>query len=95
MPVSYFRIAWPDQTEATCYSPSTVVESHFEAGAEYPLDDFLARARAALGAASERVRQRYGYACSSAMDQLAQIEATAERYATQPDARVRFLGFGR
>lgn len=95
MPVTYFRIVWPDHTEATCYSPSTIVEQHFAADTVYPLDDFLARARTALGAASERVRQRYGYACSSALDQLAQIESTAARFAAQPDATVRFVGFGR
>lgn len=95
MPVTYFRIVWPDQSEVTCYSPSTVVEKHFAPNTDYPLDEFLARARTALSAASERVRQRHGYACSSAMDQLAQIETTATRFAVQADATVRFLGFGR
>ncbi len=95
MPVTHFRVRWPDQSEATCYSPSSVVSEFFVAGQDYALEEFLVRARQALGSASERVRARYGYACSSAMDQLEQIESTAARFAAQPDATVRVLGFGR
>ncbi|MDF3831624.1 MSMEG_0570 family nitrogen starvation response protein [Cupriavidus basilensis] len=95
MPVTHFRVRWPDQSEATCYSPSSVVSEFFVAGQDYALEEFLVRARQALGSASERVRARYGYACSSAMDQLEQIESTAARFGAQPDATVRVLGFGR
>ncbi|WP_059411721.1 MSMEG_0570 family nitrogen starvation response protein [Cupriavidus basilensis] len=95
MPVTHFRVQWPDNSQATCYSPSSVVTEYFAAGQDYPLEDFLARARQALGSASERVRAKYGYACSSAMDQLEQIENTAARWSAQPDATVRVLGFGR
>ncbi|AJG24161.1 MSMEG_0570 family nitrogen starvation response protein [Cupriavidus basilensis] len=95
MPVTHFRIRWPDQSEATCYSPSSVVTEFFVPGQDYTLDAFLAIARQALGSASERVRAKYGYACSSAMDQLEQIETTAARFCAQPHATVRVLGFGR
>jgi uncharacterized repeat protein (TIGR04042 family) len=54
--------------------------------ATYPLADFVARARVALHAASERVRAKFGYSCSSAMDTLQQIEQTAETY--EPDGDV-------
>jgi len=93
MPALYFRIAWPDGREANCYSPSTIVREHFTPGRRYPLGEFVALARVALGAASERVRERYGYACSSALDQLAQIERDAERYREQPDAQVTVIEF--
>ncbi|MGO4154141.1 MSMEG_0570 family nitrogen starvation response protein [Cupriavidus sp. YAF13] len=95
MPVTHFRIRWPDLSEATCYSPSSVVTEFFVPGQDYTLAEFLAIARQALGSASERVRAKYGYACSSAMDQLEQIETTAARFCAQPDAMVRVLGFGR
>lgn len=93
MPVLYFRIAWPDGSEADCYSPSTVVREHFAPGRRYPLDEFVALARTALGAASERVRARYGYACSSALDQLAQIERDAARFGDDANAHVTVIEF--
>lgn len=94
MPVTHFRIRWPDQTEMACYSPSSIVTEHFVAGTAYPLEEFVERARTALGAASERVRATYGYACSSAMDQLRILEVAALRFQGQNEATVRFLGFG-
>lgn len=91
MPVMHFRIQWPDHSEANCYSPSQVVSDFFKPGEDYPVDDFVSRAREALNIASERVRQKYGFACSAAMDQLAQIEAEAERFISEPDAKVRVI----
>ncbi|HWT35650.1 MAG TPA: MSMEG_0570 family nitrogen starvation response protein, partial [Paraburkholderia sp.] len=84
MPVMHFRIQWPDGTEANCYSPSTVVAEFFVAGQRYALGEFLERTREALHIGSERVREKYGFACSAAMDQLAQIEETALRFAANP-----------
>ncbi|HEV3430206.1 MAG TPA: MSMEG_0570 family nitrogen starvation response protein [Paraburkholderia sp.] len=87
MPVTHFVVRWPDGHEERCYSPSTVVREYLRPGA-YPLDLFLANAHAALEAASERVRQKFGYACSSALDQWASIERAAEPYRFQPAAEV-------
>jgi uncharacterized repeat protein (TIGR04042 family) len=39
------------------------------------------------------VREKYGFACSAAMDQLAQIEHDAERFRDQPDATVKVIEF--
>jgi uncharacterized repeat protein (TIGR04042 family) len=86
MPVMHFRIQWPDNSEANCYSPSQVVSDFFTAG-----EDFVSRAREALNIASERVREKYGFACSAAMDQLAKIEVEAERFLGEPDAKVRVI----
>ena len=91
MPELRFVIRWPDGTSEICYSPSTVVRDHFTAGALYAMPDFLTRSRTALTAASERVRQRYGYPCSLALGQLARIEAASVRFAG--DAAVRFESF--
>jgi len=91
MPVMHFRVQWPDGTEANCYSPSTVVGEFFVAGQRYALGDFVERAREALHIGSERVREKYGFACSAAMDQLAQIEAQAERFAADPQAQVNVV----
>lgn len=89
MPEVSFLIRWPDASTDDCYSPSTAIKDHLQAGAAYALDDFVARSRSGLAAASERVRARYGYACSSAMDQLARIEARAAAFHGEPDAVVR------
>ncbi len=86
MPEMHFTIEWPDGTRARCYSPSTIVREHLAAGRRYPVSELVARSRAMLNAASERVRQRYGYTCSAAMDQLHAIESDAARFA--PEAEV-------
>jgi uncharacterized repeat protein (TIGR04042 family) len=91
MPVMHFLIQWPDNSEANCYSPSQVVSDFFTPGQDYPVHDFVSRAREALNIASERVREKYGFACSAAMDQLAQIEVEAERFIAEPDARVKVI----
>ena len=68
-----------------CYSPSLVVREFLEVGRVYAVGDFLARSRTMLTIGSERVRAKYGYACSSAMDQLAVLE---ERGAACADTAV-------
>lgn len=85
MPVTHFHVRWPDDSETRCYSPSSVVREHLVPGQRYPLTEFLRRAREALGMASERVRAKYGFACSQAMDQLAEIEHIAARFAPSAD----------
>ncbi len=79
MPEMRFHVLWPDGRREACYSPSLVVKDYLTPGESYPLDDFVAKTRTALTIASERVREKYGFACSSALDQLARIEAAAKR----------------
>ena len=93
MPVTYLHVRWSDQKESRYYSPSSVVAEHFETGAVYAVPEFLEHAQRALTEASERVRKKYGYACSAAQDQLQVIESDARRFAGQSDARVEVLGF--
>jgi uncharacterized repeat protein (TIGR04042 family) len=93
MPVMHFSVRWPDHSETRCYSPSLVVQDYLAPGQAYALPDFLQRTREALGIASERVRAKYGFACSQAMDQLAEIERIAERFCSQPGAQVTVTAF--
>lgn len=93
MPEMHFTVRWPDGHDLVCYSPSLVVQEHLSPGQRYPLDDFLQRTHEALSIASERVRAKYGFACSRAMDQWAEIEARASPFRTQPGAEVEVLGF--
>ena len=93
MPVMHFRVRWPDASETRCYSPSLVVRDYLVPGTQYRLDEFLQRTREALGIASERVRAKYGFACSQAMDQLAEIEIIAARFGATADAQVTVVAF--
>lgn len=93
MPVVNFHIVWPDQIESKCYSPSSVITEHLTEGETYTLQDFMSRTRAAMHAASERVRAKYGFACSAAADQMEIIERDALRYANAQDAIVKVIKF--
>jgi uncharacterized repeat protein (TIGR04042 family) len=88
MPEMRFLIRWPDGTAESCYSPSLVIKDFFSPGQDYALADFVGKSRTALNIASERVKAKYGFSCSSAMDQLARIEQAAATFAHLPDARV-------
>ncbi len=83
-----FVVRWPDGRRESCYSPSLVIKDFFREGESYALADFLSRSRQALNIASDRVRARYGHACSLALGQLARIEATGAEFAQTPDANV-------
>jgi uncharacterized repeat protein (TIGR04042 family) len=90
----HFTIEWPNGKRQRCYSPSYIIEEFLDAGQAYRVPDFLARAGAALEGASERVRERYGFACSSALDQLRELERSGAELTESERARsVRVLHF--
>ena len=94
MPEMHFRIQWPNGENEDCYSPSYVIEEHLTAGEAYPVREFVDRVRTALEVASERVRERYGFVCTSALDQLASVERSAAQLPPdQQNALVRVLAF--
>lgn len=80
MPEMTFTVRWPDGTVDDCYSPSLVVHDHLDAGATYSVREFAERCATALGLASDRVRARYGFACTSSAATLEQIRRTAARH---------------
>jgi uncharacterized repeat protein (TIGR04042 family) len=85
-----FTVRWPEGDEMQCYSPSRVVREFLEPGRSYAVADFMARSRRFLAIASERVRAKYGYACSAALDQLAALEARAA--SSDPQGAVAVTG---
>lgn len=93
MPELRFRVHWPDGSIEDCYSPSTIITQHLEAGIDYPLARFVEQARAGLEAANGRVRARFGMGCSQALNQIAAIEQAAAAFADTPAAMVRVEGF--
>ena len=88
MPEATFRVRWPDGSTEACYSPSLVVHDHLAVGSEYPVADFSARVTAAMDEASERVRARYGMACTSAAATAAGVRSRASAFTTGGVVRV-------
>ena len=93
MPETRFKVRWPDGSDAVCYSPSSIVKSYFELDRDYVIADFVARSQTALTIASDRVHAKYGRACGLALGQLAEIEAKALEFSSQPQSLVRVLEF--
>lgn len=94
MPEMHFKVKWPNGTTEDCYSPSWVIEEHLAVGFEYTVSDFVERVSVALNIASDRVRQKYGFACSSALDQLARIQAIVKALSPAESAgQVAVLAF--
>ncbi len=91
MPAMHFMLRWPDARVTRCYSPSLVIKEHFAPGTRYPLPRFMAEVRSALHTASERVRAKFGFACSMALDQLAEIEEIAAAF--DEHAHVELVSF--
>lgn len=89
MPEATFTVRWPDGLLEECYSPSLVIHDHLEAGASYPVAEFVRRSSAALAEASDRVRARYGVACTSAAASRERIAGRAAAYL--PGDRVAVL----
>lgn len=88
MPAVNFYLRWPNGEEERCYSPSTVIYDYFNAGESLSVDAFMQRAEKALNKASDRVEQRYGYACSSANDQLMKLQRKSKDFDPQQDTVV-------
>lgn len=77
MPEMWFSARWPDGTERDYYSPSLVVHDHLTVDTDYPVDDFVDRSTTAMAEASERVRAKFGFACTSAAETTARIRQDA------------------
>jgi uncharacterized repeat protein (TIGR04042 family) len=82
-------VRWPDGRIEDHYSPSLVLHDHLQAGITYTIEDFAWRAQAALAEASERVRARYGFYCTSAAESADRIRELAAAY--PPGATVEVL----
>ncbi len=89
MPEMTFEVRWPDGATQRCYSPSLVMHDHLRTGGEYTVAEFVERSARALDAASERVRAKYGFACTSAAETKERITHAANAF---PDtAQVKVL----
>lgn len=89
MPEMTFTVRWPDGRVIDHYSPSLVVHDHLTEGATYDVAEFRERSATALTLAAERVRERFGFTCSSAAESLRSIDRLAASY--PPDSSVSVL----
>ena len=80
MPVTYVHIEWPDQETDQVYSPSSVIEDYFIPGASLSVEEFSTTCSKGLTEASERVRQKFGYACTSAQAELHRISEKCKTF---------------
>jgi len=90
MPEMTFDVLWPDGRVQRCYSPSLVMHDYLSAGTDYTVADFLDRSGKALHEASERVRAKFGFACSSAAWTEEEISSTATEFPS--NATIRIVG---
>lgn len=88
MPEMTFTVRWPDGLVDALYSPSLVMHDHLSAGSSYTVDEFRTRSVTALAEASERVRAKYGFACTSAMATTERIHGRAAAYPSEGTVEV-------
>ena len=88
MPETTFAVRWPDGAQQTYYSPSLVVHELLEPGASYEVGELVRRTGDAMHEASERVRAKFGFACTSAMQTLERVQSHAARYPLDGTATV-------
>ena len=89
MPVTYVHIEWPGAEKDQVYSPSSVIQNYFKPEEELSITAFSKVCNEGLMEASERVRQKFGYACSSA--QMESIRITEKCKSYQQEALVKIL----
>lgn len=80
MPEMTMTVRWPDGRVQECYSPSLVLHDHLEAGQAYPVAEFVSRTVYALAIASDRVKEKFGFACTSAAATAEAVRTSAAHY---------------
>ncbi len=88
MPVTYVHIELPDHKKDQIYSPSSIIQEYFNPGEVLSVDTFLTICTKSLNEASERVRQKFGYACTSAMAESQRINTLCQNYDTSKKIKI-------
>jgi uncharacterized repeat protein (TIGR04042 family) len=88
MPEVRFQLEWPDGQISTLYSPSTVILDYFQPGDSLLVSELESRGVEALREASERVRARYGFACTRTNEEESQLREWISRYSSDDTVRV-------
>lgn len=88
MPEVLLTLQWPDGRTSELYSPSTVILEHLPPGTTLSVGELEQRGVEALRQASERVRARYGFACTRADEEREKLRRHAADYAADQPVTV-------
>ena len=80
MPQIIFQLNLPDGKKKSLYSPSTVILDYLKPGDSLKMSDFKSLAIQALHEASEKVRARYGFACTRTLEEEEKILSWIANY---------------
>jgi uncharacterized repeat protein (TIGR04042 family) len=89
MPEVELTLEWPDGGQSRLYSPSTVILEHLAPGQTVTVAELRAKGTLALRQASERVRARYGFACTRADEEERRLLEQSARFGEQEQVGVR------
>jgi uncharacterized repeat protein (TIGR04042 family) len=90
MPEVILQLQWPDGRSSELYSPSTSILNHLQPGETLSVAELQTRAMLALKQASERVRARYGFACTRTDEEWHKLQISVASYG--PDQLVTITG---
>lgn len=88
MPEVELQLQWPDGLASRLYSPSTVVLDYLQPGDILTVAELEQRGLDALHEASERVRARYGFACSRTDEEAQKLRRLAANYGNDESVQV-------
>ncbi|MCT0224409.1 MSMEG_0570 family nitrogen starvation response protein [Synechococcus sp. CS-1328] len=80
MPEVHLTLQWPDGLSSQLYSPSTVILEHLPPGEQLSVGEVQTRGLEGLKQASERVRARYGFACTRTDEEAMKLQHTLAAY---------------
>ena len=78
MPEVRLTLEWPDGLTSELYSPSTVILDDLRPGQILTVSELTSTGLAALEQASERVRARYGFACTRVDEERLRLQQAAD-----------------
>lgn len=91
MPEVVLQLCWPDGEASRFYSPSTVVYKFLQPGDTLSVAELEKKGLAALREASERVRARYGFACTRTDEEALKLRQSIARYSASDEVKIRAL----
>jgi uncharacterized repeat protein (TIGR04042 family) len=89
MPEVFLELRWPDGEASRFYSPSTVVYDYLKPGDRLTIAELEQKGLAALREASERVRARYGFACTRTDEEASRLQQRLALYLSQDTVDIR------
>ena len=88
MPEVRLSLEWPDGRRSELYSPSTVILDFLQPGQILSVAELTSKGMTALEQASERVRARYGFACTRTDEERVRLQQAADSYADDQLVRI-------